>query len=94
MVSENVSIDMPAGPSEVYVVSDDMYKADIIASDLLSQLEHSNDAKAVFISKNKELIAHVITSINKQKKELKRQEILLKLTNKLLILLISTRLSI
>lgn len=76
MVADQVSIDMPAGPSEVYVVSDDIERADIIASDLLSQLEHSNDAKAVFISKNKELTARVITSINIQKKELKRQEIL------------------
>ena len=76
MVADQVSIDMPAGPSEVYVVSDDINKADIIASDLLSQLEHSNDAKAVFISKNKELTSRVITLINKQKKELKRQEIL------------------
>ena len=68
MVADQVSIDMPAGPSEVYVVSDDIERADIIASDLLSQLEHSNDAKAVFISKNKELTARVITSINIQKK--------------------------
>ena len=31
------AIDMPAGPSEVYVVSDDISKSKIIAADLLSQ---------------------------------------------------------
>ena len=76
MVSDLVSIDMPAGPSEVYVVSDDLIKADIIAADLLSQLEHSNDAKAVFITKEKRLIEKVKISIGKQKVELNRQEIL------------------
>jgi imidazoleglycerol phosphate dehydratase HisB len=51
-------------------------KADIIAADLLSQLEHSNDAKAVFITKEKRLIEKVNISIGKQKVELNRQEIL------------------
>ena len=49
LINNHTPIDMPAGPSEVYVVSDDISKADIIAADLLSQLEHSDDAKAVFI---------------------------------------------
>jgi imidazoleglycerol phosphate dehydratase HisB len=67
---------MPAGPSEVYVVSDDESKIDIIASDILSQLEHSKDAKAVFISKNKSLIKNISNEINTQKSMLNRQEIL------------------
>jgi imidazoleglycerol phosphate dehydratase HisB len=76
LVSKEVSIDMPAGPSEVYVVSDDESKIDIIASDILSQLEHSKDAKAVFISKNKSLIKNISNEINTQKGMLNRQEIL------------------
>jgi imidazoleglycerol phosphate dehydratase HisB len=76
LVSNEVSIDMPAGPSEVYVVSDDESKIDIIASDILSQLEHSKDAKAVFISKNKSLIKNISNEINTQKGMLNRQEIL------------------
>ena len=76
LVSNEVSIDMPAGPSEVYVVSDDESKIDIIASDILSQLEHSKDAKAVFISKNKSLIKNISNEINTQKSMLNRQEIL------------------
>ena len=76
MVNKDVSIDMPAGPSEVYVVSDDISKIDIIASDLLSQLEHSIDAKAVLISKNKTLIKNISDEINLQSKFLTRQDIL------------------
>ncbi len=76
MISNETSIDMPAGPSEVYVVSDDITKSSLIASDLLSQLEHSPDAKGVFITKNKLLITMVKEEINLQKNVLKRQDIL------------------
>ena len=76
LVSKDVSIDMPAGPSEVYVVSNDENKLDIIASDLLSQLEHSKDAKAVLISQNKSVIENISHEINIQNNSLTRQEIL------------------
>ena len=76
LVSNDVPIDMPAGPSEVYVVSDDENKTDIIASDLLSQLEHSKDAKAVLVSKNKSLIKNISKEIDLQKNLLNRQNIL------------------
>ena len=76
LVSKDISIDMPAGPSEVYVVSNDENKLDIIASDLLSQLEHSKDAKAVLISQNKSLIKNISSEINIQNNALNRQEIL------------------
>ena len=76
LVSKDISIDMPAGPSEVYVVSNDENKLDIIASDLLSQLEHSKDAKAVLISQNKSVIKNISNEINIQNNALNRQEIL------------------
>ena len=76
IVNKDVSIDMPAGPSEVYVYSDDEKKVDIIASDLLSQLEHSVDAKAVLISKNELLLDSIKSEIRQQKVDLKRQLIL------------------
>lgn len=76
IVNKDVPIDMPAGPSEVYVYSDNEKNIDIIASDLLSQLEHSVDAKAVLISKNKLLLDSIKYEIKKQKVDLKRQLIL------------------
>ena len=81
IVSKDVAIDMPAGPSEVYVVSDDLKKAEIIASDLLSQLEHSSDAKAVLISKNKQLLKDIKLFLSEQKQLLSRQSILNKSIN-------------
>ena len=83
MISKEVAIDMPAGPSEVYVVSDDINKAEIIASDLLSQLEHSSDAKAVLISKNEKLLKNIKLSLSEQKRSLSRQSILIKSINNL-----------
>ena len=76
LISAHTAIDMPAGPSEVYVVSDDISKSKIIAADLLSQLEHGPDAKAVFITKNTNLIEKVKKEITTQKDILNRKTIL------------------
>lgn len=45
-----VSIDMPAGPSEVLVVADAQARPDFVAADLLSQAEHGVDSQAVAIA--------------------------------------------
>lgn len=44
-----VSIDMPAGPSEVLVIADHTADPAFIASDLLSQAEHGSDSQAVLV---------------------------------------------
>ena len=41
-----VSIDMPAGPSELMVVADATANATFVASDLLSQAEHGPDSRS------------------------------------------------
>ena len=46
----SVSIDMPAGPSEVLVIADDSASPAFIASDLLSQAEHGVDSQVVLIA--------------------------------------------
>ena len=46
----NVSIDMPAGPSEVLVVADETANPAFVASDLLSQAEHGTDSQVVCIA--------------------------------------------
>lgn len=46
----NISIDMPAGPSEVLVIADQDAKPDFVASDLLSQAEHGPDSQVVLMS--------------------------------------------
>ncbi|KAJ2747043.1 trifunctional histidinol dehydrogenase [Coemansia sp. BCRC 34301] len=45
-----VSIDMPAGPSEVLVVADPTSNPAYVASDLLSQAEHGPDSQAVLLA--------------------------------------------
>lgn len=45
-----VSIDMPAGPSEVLVVADRAANPAFVASDLLSQAEHGVDSQVVLIA--------------------------------------------
>ena len=45
-----VSIDMPAGPSEVLVVADKTAVPSFVASDLLSQAEHGTDSQVILIA--------------------------------------------
>ncbi|KAL2060046.1 hypothetical protein VTL71DRAFT_9868 [Oculimacula yallundae] len=45
-----VSIDMPAGPSEVLVIADKYANPAFVASDLLSQAEHGVDSQVVLIA--------------------------------------------
>jgi histidinol dehydrogenase len=44
-----VSIDMPAGPSEVLVIADETADPEFIAADLLSQAEHGSDSQVVLV---------------------------------------------
>ena len=46
----SVSIDMPAGPSEVLVIADSSANPAFVASDLLSQAEHGADSQVVLIT--------------------------------------------
>ena len=52
MVFGEVGIDMLAGPSEILVLSDETVDSEIVASDLLSQLEHDTSAMAILLTKS------------------------------------------
>ncbi|MDX1641167.1 MAG: histidinol dehydrogenase, partial [Balneolaceae bacterium] len=45
-----VSIDMPAGPSEVLVIADETADPEFAAIDLLSQAEHGSDSQAILVA--------------------------------------------
>jgi len=45
-----VSIDMPAGPSEVLVIADEQANPAFVAADLLSQAEHGVDSQVVLVT--------------------------------------------
>ena len=71
----NVSIDMPAGPSELLVVADDSADAVFVASDLLSQAEHGGDSQVILISLSEVLLENVEDEVQKQLQDLPRKEI-------------------
>ncbi len=71
-----VDIDMPAGPSEVFIIADETANPEWIAFDFLSQIEHDPDSSAVLITTS-ELVAKKVCEIIKEKFDiLPRKEIL------------------
>lgn len=71
----NVSIDMPAGPSEVMVVCDEFANAEFVAADLLSQAEHGIDSQVILVSTQEAKIEEVQAQISKQLVNLSRGNI-------------------
>ena len=71
---EGVAIDMPAGPSEVLVLSDETSNPDFIAVDLLSQAEHGLDSQAIHVSTSTEMVEQVNASIDKLVAQLSRKD--------------------
>ncbi|KAJ5624927.1 hypothetical protein N7510_001236 [Penicillium lagena] len=75
--SAGVSIDMPAGPSEVLVIADKAANPAFVASDLLSQAEHGVDSQVILIAvglTETELCA-IEDEVDKQAKALPRMDI-------------------
>ena len=73
LVSMNdVSIDMPAGPSEVLVVADETSNPAFVASDLLSQAEHGVDSQVVLLADSQVTIEKVLEEVKSQLAELPR----------------------
>jgi len=70
-----VSIDMIAGPSEILVVADSKSNEKYVSADLLSQAEHDKMASAVLITDSFEFATKVRDEIERQLKELPREEI-------------------
>lgn len=82
MVAQNdtsclVSIDMPAGPSEVLVIADKTSNPAYVASDLLSQAEHGVDSQVVLVAVdlNEQELAAIEDEIHTQASRLPRVEI-------------------
>ncbi len=70
-----VSIDMIAGPSEILVIADGKSNPRFVAADLLSQAEHDKMASAVLVTDSIDLANNVSLEIERQLKELPREEI-------------------
>ena len=72
-----VSIDMPAGPSEVLVIADKTADPAFVASDLLSQAEHGTDSQVVLIAVDlhEEQLAAIEAELHAQANALPRVDI-------------------
>jgi phosphoribosyl-ATP pyrophosphohydrolase/phosphoribosyl-AMP cyclohydrolase/histidinol dehydrogenase len=82
-----VSIDMPAGPSEVMVVADSTSKPAFVAADLLSQAEHGIDSQVVLVAVNLSdtEIAAIEEEVESQANALQRVDIIRESVRKSLI---------
>ena len=63
IVSEETSIDMIAGPTELGIIADTSSNPELIAYDLISQAEHSNDTMCFVITTSKSLAKQIQKSL-------------------------------
>ena len=71
----SVSIDMPAGPTEVLIISDGSSDPLYIAFDLLSQAEHGVDSQVILLSTSQRQLYKVQEQIKESLKTLSTREI-------------------
>src|SRR3989344_1289356 len=76
LVYGEVSIDMPAGPSEVLVFADKDANPAWITADLLSQLEHGEDSQAILVTPSQLIARQVLIEVKKQTENLGRKDII------------------
>lgn len=71
-----VDIDMPAGPSEGFIIADDSAPPQWLAWDLMSQLEHDPQAAAVMVTINEDLARRVVALVNELAPQAERHDII------------------
>ena len=70
-----VAIDLPAGPSEVLVISDGSSPTEFVAADLLAQAEHGADAQVVLVTDSRRHALETVQALERQLSNLPRQDI-------------------
>ncbi len=83
-----VGIDMIAGPTDILIIADNKNNPDWVAADLLSQLEHGADSRAILISDDLEFINLVNNALSKLAKNLSRANIIKQSTKKSALILV------
>ncbi len=63
LVSDQVAIDLPAGPSECVVLADAAADPELVALDLLAQAEHGPDSVAIVVSDAQSLLDAVAAAL-------------------------------
>ena len=75
IVSEQTSIDMIAGPTELGIIVDASADPELVALDLISQAEHSNDTMCFVVTKSKTIAKQIKKSLEKLIPVVERSEI-------------------
>ena len=75
IVSEETSIDMIAGPTELGIIADASADPELIAYDLVSQAEHSNDTMCFVITTSKSKAKQIQKSLEKLIPDVERSAI-------------------
>lgn len=78
LVYGKVDIDMIAGPSEILVIADENADPRYVASDLISQAEHDENASSILLTTSYELLDKVNKELKEQAEVLERKDIILK----------------
>jgi histidinol dehydrogenase len=71
-VYPDVAIDVPAGPSELMIISDDSGDPEWIAADLLADAEHGPDSPVVLVTTSAFLASSVMAEVERQLADLPR----------------------
>ena len=75
IVSEQTSIDMIAGPTELGIIVDTTADPELVALDLISQAEHSNDTMCFVITTSKIMAKQIQKSVEKLVPDVERSTI-------------------
>ena len=75
IVSEQTSIDMIAGPTELGIIADSTADPELVALDLISQAEHSNDTMCFVITTSKTIGKQIQKSLEKLIPNIERSKI-------------------
>ncbi len=75
VAAQGVAVDLPAGPSEVFIIADEAADAAWVAADLLSQAEHGADSQVVLATPSQRLARATLQELERQLARLPRQEL-------------------
>ena len=78
IVSEEISIDMIAGPTELGIIADTSTNPELVAYDLVSQAEHSSDTMCFVITTSKTIAKQIQNSLKELIPNVERSSIVKK----------------
>ena len=78
IISEEIGIDLPAGPSELLIIADDSADKELIISDLFAQSEHGLDSICGIVTPSKKLARNLIKLIKEKLPYIERKDVVSK----------------